>query len=273
MGHRCDWLPWIAAAALHGVWRARAWPALISHALLGGWTRTIEAGLNYAAIAPEGSHLCRRHPYGIKTFARFITVQSTAMPHLQTGAPPYHGHIRMLQSVYAAPAVRAPSKRPEAPLFARYPAHTAHTAPTQQHTWNSAGTARGGGLWSIRSGRSGARGGADGRAATTSPAAAAAPRPLLHRPGARPTGASSAAPAVKPPSAFPSEIVPGFLFLGSYDHASRQEILKTLGIANILNVSARRSCCYCCLLAHVHCSTGSDLTRLVDKLPVWRLRA
>ncbi|EFN59990.1 hypothetical protein CHLNCDRAFT_13330, partial [Chlorella variabilis] len=42
-------------------------------------------------------------------------------------------------------------------------------------------------------------------------------------------------PAVKPPSAFPSEIVPGFLFLGSYDHASRHEILKTLGIGNILN--------------------------------------
>ena len=43
--------------------------------------------------------------------------------------------------------------------------------------------------------------------------------------------------APKPPSAFPSEIVPGFLFLGSYDHASRQEVLKTLGVASILSVS------------------------------------
>ncbi|KAL4447664.1 hypothetical protein ABPG75_004883 [Micractinium tetrahymenae] len=47
--------------------------------------------------------------------------------------------------------------------------------------------------------------------------------------------ASAAAPPPKPPSAFPSEIVPGFLFLGSYDHASRQEILKTLGVGYILN--------------------------------------
>jgi dual specificity MAP kinase phosphatase len=52
--------------------------------------------------------------------------------------------------------------------------------------------------------------------------------------------ASAAPAAAKPPRAFPSEIVPGFLFLGSSDHASRQEILKTLGIANILNVRRRR---------------------------------
>ena len=37
-------------------------------------------------------------------------------------------------------------------------------------------------------------------------------------------------------SAFPSEVVPGFLYLGSYDHASRAELLKTLGISHILNV-------------------------------------
>lgn len=53
-------------------------------------------------------------------------------------------------------------------------------------------------------------------------------------------------PAVKPPSAFPSEIVPGFLFLGSYDHASRHEILKTLGIGNILNVSLAAAACWLC---------------------------
>lgn len=58
-----------------------------------------------------------------------------------------------------------------------------------------------------------------------------------HRLEVAPTqaGAAPAAPPPKPPSAFPSEIVPGFLFLGSYDHASRHEILKTLGIGFILN--------------------------------------
>jgi hypothetical protein len=53
-----------------------------------------------------------------------------------------------------------------------------------------------------------------------------------------PAGVAGTAPALKPPSAFPSEIVPGFLYLGSYDHASRQEILKTLGINYILSVGA-----------------------------------
>lgn len=37
-------------------------------------------------------------------------------------------------------------------------------------------------------------------------------------------------------SAFPSEILPEFLFLGSYDNASRAELLKTLGISRILNI-------------------------------------
>lgn len=37
-------------------------------------------------------------------------------------------------------------------------------------------------------------------------------------------------------SAFPSEILPEFLFLGSYDNASRAELLKTIGISRILNV-------------------------------------
>ena len=40
------------------------------------------------------------------------------------------------------------------------------------------------------------------------------------------------------PSALPTEVIPGFLFLGSYDHASRAELLKALGITHILNVSA-----------------------------------
>lgn len=37
-------------------------------------------------------------------------------------------------------------------------------------------------------------------------------------------------------SAFPSEILPQFLYLGSYDNASRSELLKTQGISHILNV-------------------------------------
>ncbi|KAL3509983.1 hypothetical protein ACH5RR_029384 [Cinchona calisaya] len=36
-------------------------------------------------------------------------------------------------------------------------------------------------------------------------------------------------------SAFPSEILPEFLYLGSYDNASRAELLKTQGISRILN--------------------------------------
>lgn len=34
---------------------------------------------------------------------------------------------------------------------------------------------------------------------------------------------------------FPTEMLESFLFLGSYDHASRTEILNTLGISHILN--------------------------------------
>ncbi|CAI5976118.1 unnamed protein product [Closterium sp. NIES-64] len=40
-------------------------------------------------------------------------------------------------------------------------------------------------------------------------------------------------------SAFSSEIIPGFLFCGSYDNASRSELLKAQGITRILNVSDR----------------------------------
>ena len=38
-------------------------------------------------------------------------------------------------------------------------------------------------------------------------------------------------------SAFPSAILPSFLYLGSYDHASRSDALKMLEITHILNVS------------------------------------
>lgn len=42
------------------------------------------------------------------------------------------------------------------------------------------------------------------------------------------------------PSAYPSEILPGFLYLGSYDNASRCELLKAMDITHILNVSRCR---------------------------------
>ncbi|GJM86660.1 hypothetical protein PR202_ga02540 [Eleusine coracana subsp. coracana] len=37
-------------------------------------------------------------------------------------------------------------------------------------------------------------------------------------------------------SAFPTEVLKDFLYLGSYSQASRSEVLKTLGISHILNV-------------------------------------
>ncbi|KAK4383678.1 Protein-tyrosine-phosphatase IBR5 [Sesamum angolense] len=37
-------------------------------------------------------------------------------------------------------------------------------------------------------------------------------------------------------SAFPSEILPEFLYLGSYDNAARAELLKTQGITRVLNL-------------------------------------
>ncbi|CAI0383638.1 unnamed protein product [Linum tenue] len=43
-------------------------------------------------------------------------------------------------------------------------------------------------------------------------------------------------------SAFPSEILPDFLYLGSYDHASRSELLKTQGISRILNLMGLIGC-------------------------------
>ncbi|KAK1619785.1 hypothetical protein QYE76_025302, partial [Lolium multiflorum] len=52
--------------------------------------------------------------------------------------------------------------------------------------------------------------------------------------GHRPAAADAVAPA-RLDSAFPSEVLPGFLFLGSYDNASRSEVLKTLNITHILN--------------------------------------
>ncbi|CAD6339481.1 unnamed protein product [Miscanthus lutarioriparius] len=52
--------------------------------------------------------------------------------------------------------------------------------------------------------------------------------------GHRPPAASPAG-ARQQDSAFPSEILKEFLFLGSYDNASRSELLKTIGVSHILN--------------------------------------
>ena len=38
-------------------------------------------------------------------------------------------------------------------------------------------------------------------------------------------------------AAQPTEVLPKFLYLGSYDHASRSELLKVMDITHILNVS------------------------------------
>jgi dual specificity MAP kinase phosphatase len=38
-------------------------------------------------------------------------------------------------------------------------------------------------------------------------------------------------------SCMPTTVIPGFLYLGTYDTASRQDLLKTLNITHILNVS------------------------------------
>lgn len=43
-------------------------------------------------------------------------------------------------------------------------------------------------------------------------------------------------PKAQAAGAFPAEIIPGFLYLGSYDNAARSELLKTLGVTHILNV-------------------------------------
>ncbi|GJM99932.1 hypothetical protein PR202_ga17075 [Eleusine coracana subsp. coracana] len=50
--------------------------------------------------------------------------------------------------------------------------------------------------------------------------------------GHRPPAVAGARPH---DSAFPSEVIPEFLFLGSYDNASRSELLKTIGVSHILN--------------------------------------
>src|SRR5438128_797155 len=55
--------------------------------------------------------------------------------------------------------------------------------------------------------------------------------------GHRPPAATGARHQDSP---FPSKVLKEFLFLGSYDNASRSELLKTIGVSHILNVRHRR---------------------------------
>jgi hypothetical protein len=57
-------------------------------------------------------------------------------------------------------------------------------------------------------------------------------------------GPAAAVERAAPPSAFPTLVVPDFLYLGSYDHAARAELLKAMGVKRILNVRApaQRGC-------------------------------
>jgi len=61
------------------------------------------------------------------------------------------------------------------------------------------------------------------------------------------------------------QVLPGFLFLGSYDNASRTEVLKTLGITHVLNVRADRpppppACACCAPVARIPCRSGAPAT-------------
>nr|CAB3447753.1 unnamed protein product [Digitaria exilis] len=74
-------------------------------------------------------------------------------------------------------------------------------------------------------------------------------------------------------SAFPTEVLNGFLFLGSYDNASRSEVLKTLGISHILNV---QFCERDKSRVLVHCMTGKNrsaaiVAAFLMKSRGWRL--
>jgi dual specificity MAP kinase phosphatase len=59
----------------------------------------------------------------------------------------------------------------------------------------------------------------------------------------------------------PTTILNGFLYLGSYDTASRQELLKAMGITHILNVSSGQGfawpagVCPALILPLTHCCT------------------
>ena len=53
--------------------------------------------------------------------------------------------------------------------------------------------------------------------------------------------------AEKPENVIPTTVIPGFLYLGNYDSASRAELLKAMNISHILNVRCfpiSRTCCF-----------------------------
>lgn len=58
------------------------------------------------------------------------------------------------------------------------------------------------------------------------------------------------------PSALPTEVVPGFIFIGSFDHASRADLLKTLGITHVLNTVPTCPCLYKNSFTYYECSNG-----------------
>lgn len=47
--------------------------------------------------------------------------------------------------------------------------------------------------------------------------------------------------AAEEKSAWPTQILPGFLYLGGFDHASRSDLLKAMDISHILSVSEKHS--------------------------------
>jgi hypothetical protein len=77
----------------------------------------------------------------------------------------------------------------------------------------------------------------------------------------------STAEASQRSSAYPSTILPQFLYLGSYDNASRSELLKALGITHILNVCTPflGLCCACMLLSFMYVGSGLMLCLSADR--------
>jgi hypothetical protein len=85
----------------------------------------------------------------------------------------------------------------------------------------------------------------------------------------------------QPDTVIPATIIPGFLYLGSYDTASRAGVLKTMNITHILNVSISQFgtskignsyfCMLCMLLSvinRVACQPSKEtLLSIEDQLP------
>ncbi len=76
---------------------------------------------------------------------------------------------------------------------------------------------------------------------------------------------SSEAPAAAP-AIVPAPILQGFLYLGSYDVASRSELLKAMSITHILNVSVGLRCC----VSRTADPPGHICAQSPPHLPLWR---